>query len=419
MRAVLAAVLGVLVSASPAPAQTQPWVTLETWVSAIERHQSGRDDDAARAIAEMSAADLEGAFGHMVLLLNVTFVEDEPRGFDRLFKGFAVRIDLSRSDREILTSLAERITKPGLDRFLKRAAALHTDVALFHPDAHLTTREGRGHLTSDGRGEGELSRPWHWMLARDFLYIVWRKTPTDRDVLLWYQAVANYFWSARNFTEGLPHSQKADELFPDDAELQFARGLLHESQAAPQIQAAVAEQQALRAPAPGMVYVPSVGSAASERKEAERAFRKAVALDPSHLEARLRLAHVLTLDGRFDEAATELALVLAGTSHPWHRYFAYLLAGRADEGRGRAADARAAYEAASALFPDAQAPRLAISQIDLRAGDRDGAMKVLAFLSSRRAFDGDPWWQYDAVRTPETEREWLLRVRDAFAKVTR
>lgn len=419
MRAVPAAALGVFISVMPAQAPTEPWVTLETWIAAIERHEAGRDDAPVRVVAEMPQADFEGTFGHLVLLLSAVSVGERARDMDDLFDSFATRINMSPSERKILESLRTRVRTFGFDRFLKRAAMLHTDVALFHPDAHLTSREGLGHLTSDGRAEGDLTRPWHWMLAREFLYIVWSKTPADPDVLLWYQAVANHFWSARNFTEALPHSRKVDELFPDDAELQFVRGLIHESQAAPQIQAAVAEQQAQRVRAPGVVYVPSVGTAGAERREAEQAFRKAVAADRSHFEARMRLAHVLTLDGKFDEAAEELAVVVAATEHPWHRYFSYLLIGRAEEGRGRAFEARAAYEAASALYPDAQAPRIAVSQIDLRAGDRDGAMKVFAFLSSERPYDSDPWWQYDAVRTPETEREWVLRMRDAFARVMR
>ncbi|MDQ3170598.1 MAG: tetratricopeptide repeat protein, partial [Acidobacteriota bacterium] len=280
-------------------------------------------------------------------------------------------------------------------------------------------REGVGDLTSDGRGEGQMARPWHWMFARDFLYLVLSANRDDADALLWYQAIANHFWTMRNFTEGLPHIRKAIELFPRDPELQFVRGLIHESQSAAQIQAAVAEQQALLTRTPRMIYVPTVGSAASERRQAEDAFRIALSGDPGHLEARLRLSHLMTLDGRYEEAARELAVVLAGAEHPWHRYFALILIGRAEEGRGRPSDARAAYEAASALFPDAQAPRLAISQIDLRAGDRDAAMKVFEFLSSERPHDADPWWQYDAVRTPEMEREWLLRVRNAFARMPR
>ena len=419
LRLVFAALFGVFAFVAPADAQNAPWAALVRWVDAIEAHEAGRNDSAVRAIAQMPGADFESAFKPMVTLLGAAFiVEDRPRAFDELFASFVHKESLTPTDRATLASLVERVAKPALNRFLKRAVIAHTDAALFYPGSQLTAREGIGHLTSDGRAEGDLERPWHWMLARDFLHLVLETEPEDEDTRLWFRGLANYFWAERNFTEGLPHLRKAIELFPRDPELQFVRGLIHESQSASQIQAAVAEQQA-RVSRVGMIYIPSVGSARAEQRQAEDAFRIALAGDPAHLEARLRLSHLLTLDGRYEEAAKELAIVFAGVTHPWHRYFALLLLGRAEEGRGRPSDARVAYEAASALFPDAQAPRLAISQIDLRAGDRAGALKVFEFLSSERPYDSDPWWQYDAVRTPDTEREWLLRVRDAFAKVAR
>jgi tetratricopeptide (TPR) repeat protein len=420
----MAAVLGVVLTAPPLQAREHPMVTLQVWLTAIDRHEAGRNDAAVRSIVNMPQQDFEAAFGHMVLLLQAVVLQEKldtgrSRDFGGLFSSFVVRLDLSKSDRDILKGLAEAIGMRGFDRFLKGAAMLHTDAAIFHPNSQLTSREGIGHLTSDGRGEGERGRPWHWMLAREFLHLVLDRTPDDEDARVWYRAVANHFWAVRNFTEALPHMQKAIEQFPRDPELQFVRGLIHETQSAPQIQAAVAEQQALRTGNPGVIYIPSVGSAASERREAEDAFRIAIAEDPNHLEARMRLAHLLTYDRRHDEAVKELAIVLAGVEHPWHRYFASLLMGRAEEGRKRPAEARAAYEAAAALFPEAQAPRVAISQIDLRAGDREAAMKVFELLGAERLYDADPWWQYDAVRTPESERAWLLRMRDAFREVMR
>ena len=69
--------------------------------------------------------------------------------------------DLSQTEKANLASLVQRVAKPALNRFLKRAVIAHTDVALFYPESQLTSREGVGHLTSDGRGEGERGRPWH------------------------------------------------------------------------------------------------------------------------------------------------------------------------------------------------------------------------------------------------------------------
>lgn len=406
-----------------APPQAQPpadpWATLEQWVAAIEQHEAGRDDDAVRAIASMPSADFEGAFGHMALLLDSVFTTEKARGLDDLFKRFAVGIPRSRGEQQTLRRLVGRVSIPGIDRFLKRAAMLHTDLTLLYPYAHLTSREGIGYFARDGRPDADRQRPWHWMLARAFLHGVISANAGDADARLWYAAVGNHLWSTRNFVEGLPHLRMGAQLFPREAEIQFVLGLMHEAQAAPQIQAAVDEQRMAAMRIRDMVFSPSVKSAEDERRNAEQAFRRAVEVDPSHFEARLHLSHVLTSDGRYDEAARELSVVLAAARAPWHRYFAFLFLGRAEEGRGRPADARAAYTEASRLFPRAQAPRLAISQIALRDGDRASATALFDFLTSEFRYDDEPWWRYDAVRTPETEDAWMRRMRAAFAEAGR
>jgi tetratricopeptide (TPR) repeat protein len=405
--------------AAPQAPPADPWVTLERWVAAIERHEAGQDDDAARAMGAVPAADFEGSFGHMVLLLDSAFATERPRALDTLFKSFAVRIPRSRSEQETLHALVQRVSKPRIDRFLKRAAMLHTDVALLYPDAHVTDRQGIGHITHDGRSEADRQRPWHWMLARGFLHGVLGANAGDSDVRLWYAAIGNHLWSTRNLVEGLPHVKAGAQLFPGDAEIQFVRGLIHEAQASPQIQAAVGEQRLVVTNTPRTVFWSNVKSAREERGEAEQAFRRALDADASHFEARLHLSHLVTIDGRYDEAARDLHVVLAAAEEPWHRYFSFLFLGRAEEGRGRTAEARAAYLEASALFPHAQAPRLAMSQIALRDGDRAAAMTLFDFLAAGRPDDDEPWWWYDAVRTPATEDAWMRRMWAAFAEAGR
>lgn len=428
MPALLAVAFGAALAAGP---QRIPppggWNTLERWVDAIETHEPGRDDQAVRVMTAMRLDELEGTFRHMWVLLDSALGNPGTRPFDDLFRRLSGDVVMTRADEVQLQTLRSRVTRTGIDRFLKRAAMLHTDVTLFHPDVHLTTREGTGHLATDGRSAGDLGRPWHYMLARSFLYLVlWdkdvprltvRKTEPDPEVLLWHQAMGNELWRQRNYTEALPHIRAAIDLFPDDAELQFVSGLIHESQSGAQLQAAVQEQVAAFRGRPGARYVPGVGSADAERDEAEDAFRAAIAADPGHLEARLHLAQVLNVDGKYDEALQEAAIVLEGVVHPWHRYFAFLFLGRAEEGRGHPDEARDAYTSASGLFPDAQSPRMAISQIDLRAGKRVEAAAVFEFLARERRYDADPWWQYDGVRVPDDD--WLARLRAAFAEATR
>jgi hypothetical protein len=73
----------------------------------------------------------------------------------------------------------------------------------------------------------------------------------------------------------------------------------------------------------------------------------------------------------------------------------------AEEARGDHAASRAAFLGASALYPNAQSPRLALSQIARRTGDRAAAQRELQFIAAlpdderRRE---DPWWLYYDVR---------------------
>lgn len=58
---------------------------------------------------------------------------------------------------------------------------------------------------------------------------------------------------------------------------------------------------------------------------------------------------------------------------------------------------RAAYEQAATLYPQAQAPRLALSQLALRDGDTARAVKTLEDVlsaTSNTTPEDDPFWTY-------------------------
>src|SRR6185295_6755977 len=59
--------------------------------------------------------------------------------------------------------------------------------------------------------------------------------------------------------------------------------------------------------------------------------------------------------------------------------------------------ARASLESAADLYPQAQSPRLALSQLARRQGDRAAALLAiqrLLALGPAPYGRGDPWWQY-------------------------
>ena len=136
-----------------------------------------------------------------------------------------------------------------------------------------------------------------------------------------------------------------------------------------------------------------VGSDTAELRTAETFLRRAVTADATHVEARLRLARVVGQLGRHQEAATELRRAAGETEDPLLLFYAHLFLGREEEAQGHAGEARTAYERAATLYPSAQSPRLALSQLAWHAHDRDGALQALQPPADADS-DDDPWFSY-------------------------
>ena len=145
----------------------------------------------------------------------------------------------------------------------------------------------------------------------------------------------------------------------------------------------------------------AVSSARGELVRAERFFRDSLVHRPDHVEARVRHGRVLDDLGRHEEASEELRRAIADGASEQLLYLAQLFLGRAEEALGHDEAARAAFERASALYPNAQSPRLALSQIARRAGNRAAAqreLQAIAALPDDERRREDPWWLYYDVR---------------------
>jgi Tfp pilus assembly protein PilF len=432
MRLAAAILAGALLfGATPAAAQNFPtppspeqrlvkpgtWEQFDTWLNAILRHEPGRNDAALREVLTLTGDQLESVFPHMVFTLRAVFNRRQrPPGFDGFFGQYGTAAHRPQGPA-LLTPRVDRVAVQDLTQFLKRAAMLHADIAMFTPGAQLSIRAGESHLLADGSGVGLEGRTWHWMVGRAFLHLI-PDAEKDADVRLWYQVAASHLWSIRQFSEAAPHIRQALELFPDDAEIQFVHGLIREAQGSPNIQAAVEQQMAVL-PRASQRFQRPVKSADFENGEAREAFQKAVRLDPSHTEARVRFARHLILDGKPEAAITELRAALGQTEDKTLRYLAQLFLGRANELLHRDDEARAAYDAASSAFPEAQSPRLALSQLAIQAGDRDTARSVLAFLAEAGSSEeNDPWWDY-YYRRQIPDDVLVARLRAAFLEAVK
>jgi hypothetical protein len=202
-------------------------------------------------------------------------------------------------DEELLL-LGERVEaarKQGqLDYVLRRAAMLHADVAMSSGselfDSGSTQLVGavrRLTIGEDGRNTATYFGAIHWDIARSLLDVV--RPAGDPMVLLWYQATATWM-QANAYHEDTDHLVQGVRLFPKDATLLPLSGCEHELFAPPSIQAAT---RSIVLP-PG--YELAVKSDETELRDAEALFRRALAQQPEHLEARLRLGRVLLMRGR-------------------------------------------------------------------------------------------------------------------------
>jgi hypothetical protein len=363
-----------------------------TWVDAVLAHEPAMADAATLTLGDWTGdqvSELLIELSSIRLLMRDpdTTVFPVPIEFDTRFRGdprVAKEISYSRTERDELRRAAERARLAGLDdvALTARAIVLHSDIAL---------RGGVGNSVShtDGQSGAFEYKVDHWRMARDLSDQIRRRDGRDADLIGWYRATlatmaATQLWNAA-------HISRAIDRFPDDADLQLLAGCLHEMAASARTQAAVAS---VRLP-PGAQM--RIGSPRGELGDAASRLKRALELRSAHAEARLHYGRVLTLLGRASNAVPELRSALAEAGEPEQRYYAQLFLGRALEGVNQPQPARAAYEAAAALFPRAQAPYLALSQMAAAAANSPAAAAALAPLFALPAVAEDrqdPWWTY-------------------------
>jgi len=143
----------------------------------------------------------------------------------------------------------------------------------------------------------------------------------------------------------------------------------------------------------------------AELHQAEGLFRRASAGRPSFGEAHLRLGRVLALLGQPAAAESELRLALVSAQDELLQYYGDLFLGAVEEALGHFDAARASFERAAALYPTAQSPRLALSELARRQGDRGAALRAIqqVFELPPAPSRDDPWWSYHVAQARDTD----------------
>lgn len=374
---------------------------LEQWASALERHQPGEADEALRTLDDWTARDLtelELTFSATLALMRDPstriFWRPTPRGAR---PGRPVQVLYSLGELRQLIAIAARLERLGDNHVLKRAAMLHTDVAVLESGGDSTGASRRSDFFvfrfNDGQEVGQEDAIGHWDMASFFLH---RVQPGKRDVRpnpasdgwvrRWYRTAIAYMLARQYYGVGL--AKRGAEIFRDDPELLFFDGVLHETLASPVV------QEAFR----GADYYLRTSVGLSPRKSeldaAEDRLRRAVKLRPDFAEARLHLGRVLAELDRHKAALPELTQALASIQNTGLQYYGHLFVGRSSAALGDTAAARAAFERAARLSPNAQSPLLALSQLAYSRGDVAEATALLARVADLPSDAGDPWWAY-------------------------
>jgi hypothetical protein len=176
------------------------------------------------------------------------------------------------------------------------------------------------------------------------------------------------------------HFQAMGHAFRSDARLLLAEGTLYETLASRRLEPA--RRAGL---APGLKTC---------LESAAGLLRSAIQAEPGQSEARLRLAHVLILQGKDEEALGLLDGLPANGASTSTRYLAHMLAGRAYGDGNRLPDAARAFAAGHDALPCAQSAAIALAHRAFLEGRPADARSVLARpLTADRCLD--PWALYD------------------------
>ena len=339
--------------------------------------------------------------------------------------------------RTLRTVLKEQ-SSDELNAMLERAALMHADMMILRREANPAWSDapeisGSSMLSNDGQRLGTRALDPHLQFARMiFKYMrpplalgvattaapTWaeahRRNPHIRQ---WYRTVSTEL-AARHWLADLrPHLEDARLVLDDTPGTMFDSACFSEVMASAQVQRAVEPRETASAPPSMRLRVQSGNLLLDERynlSEAERFYRDALKLDPGYSEARVRLARVLSLRGRHADAAALLQAPIE-TTNAFIRYWGWLALGQASEATQKLDEARDAYNRATAMFPHAQSPLLALLRLAReRADDADakGLSLRITLLPPHEQYRLDPWWDYfdchGRYLDEERERLWAI-----------
>ena len=380
---------------------------LKDWVRLVHQHAAGEEDYALTQIGEWSADDLDLLRPYVEVFAGVPADTEERR---------IRRRRLTAGETAVIRTLEKNEVRVPRDEFRKRAAMLHTDAALLESmplrieNLPATSRSGRVESphaidvkSSDGRVDHFSFANPHWLFAMDLLDALPAQPRRDPIVAQWYRAIGASYAQKDDVADAMRLFARAARVVPDDPGVLFGEACLQETLGSPNVQN-FARVTAL----PAGYALMGVSRPETHFRNAEGLLKRALAVQPDFVEARLRLGRVLAGQRQHEAALTQFAQVIAGTTDPVLTYYANLFTGDAALALGRPSESRAAYERALTSHPAAQAARIGLATALRAGGDRAGAvdavMATLRLPPDARNLNHDPWWAYYKGDAANVER---------------
>lgn len=376
-------IVATLQDQKPRPAWYQD---LDTWLAAVDRHEAGRADEAAATVASW-------------LPERLTLTLSDVVGFRRAMATYrqrptaVIRVrsrPFAPDDIENLFRItSEERLRADLNRVLRRAAVLHADIAVFARDLPRPVG-GRDVLVrlSDGRQAAVDSGSGHWRFGRELVAALVPDLVSFPFTRAWYLATGAYLQNDVQLTLADEHLAAARRVLPDDPEILFAGACALETLASRRVQGELSQ---VTLPAP---YTLEHRAPRPMEDDAIALFGKALATQPDRYEARIRMARLVGLHGRHDEAAADLRKALQRAIPEVFAYFGWLFLGDEELALAHREEAARAYERAAELFPDSPSPVIALARLAREHGDREAVASALQRWWALPANGPDPWRDY-------------------------
>jgi tetratricopeptide (TPR) repeat protein len=358
------------------------------------------------------ALDLRAAEWRDAARLHAAGRFDEPAASIARWPPELTRVVLDRVIRRARDPRAPDDTSGGSDHEASRASLakgllLHTDIAIAERTSPTAAGAGsRAWTVLDAKPLERRRFSAHWGFAGLLAEALAKDAAGAPVARAWFRAVGALYQQWADLGQLHAHLAAGADVLTDDPVLLLQRGTLHQAYADARVQSYLAQARQPRGGMPNrFVQTVAIAETDTELGHAERALRRALAIDPSLVEARIRLAHVLGERGRAGDAAALVQQALASPLPPFLEYYGAMVLGRNEVRLGRRAEARAAYERAVARYPRSQAVRVALSHLDLTEGrPGDGIAALMQALGpGAPAQADDPWSWYFRRHEPDAQ----------------